>query len=68
MPPEYLDIKSPSDDGNEFCERAKKYHMLLVPGEGFGMKEYVRLSFCVDSEKIEKSIDVFKKLMDEYKL
>ena len=64
----YLFIKSPSDDGNEFCERAKKYHMLLVPGEGFGMKEYVRLSFCVDSEKIEKSIDVFKKLMDEYKL
>ena len=42
--------------------------MLLVPGEGFGMKEYVRLSFCVDTEKIEKSIDVFKKLMDEYNL
>ena len=64
----YMFIKSPSGDGNEFCERAKKYHMLLVPGEGFGMKEYVRLSFCVDTEKIEKSIDVFKKLMDEYNL
>ena len=64
----YMFIKSPSGDGNEFCERAKKYHMLLVPGEGFGMKEYVRLSFCVDTEKIEKSIDVFKRLMDEYNL
>ena len=64
----YMFIKSPSGDGNEFCERAKKYHMLLVPGEGFGMKEYVRLSFCVDTEKIEKSIDVFNKLMDEYNL
>ena len=62
----YMFIKSPNDDGVDFCERAKKYHMLLVPGEGFGMKEYVRLSFCVETEKIEKSIDVFKKLISEY--
>ena len=40
--------------------------MLLVPGEGFGMKEYVRLSFCVETEKIEKSIDIFKKIISEY--
>ncbi len=62
----YMFIKSPNDDGVDFCERAKKYHMLLVPGEGFGMKEYVRLSFCVETEKIEKSIDIFKKLISEY--
>ena len=62
----YMFIKSPNNDGADFCERAKKYHMLLVPGEGFGMKEYVRLSFCVETEKIEKSIDIFKKLISEY--
>ena len=62
----YMFIKSPNNDGYDFCERAKKYNMLLVPGEGFGMKEYVRLSFCVETEKIEKSIDVFKKLISEY--
>ena len=62
----YMFIKSPNDDGYDFCERAKKYHMLLVPGEGFGMKEYVRLSFCVETGKIEKSIDIFKKLISEY--
>ena len=62
----YMFIKSPNDDGYDFCERAKKYHMLLVPGEGFGMKEYVRLSFCVETKKIEKSIDIFKKLISEY--
>lgn len=62
----YMFIKSPNNDGYDFCERAKKYHMLLVPGEGFGMKEYVRLSFCVETEKIEKSIDIFKKLISEY--
>lgn len=62
----YMFIKSPNNDGADFCERAKKYHMLLVPGEGFGMKEYVRLSFCVETKKIEKSIDVFKKIISEY--
>ena len=62
----YMFIKSPNNDGYDFCERAKKYHMLLVPGEGFGMKEYVRLSFCVETKKIEKSIDIFKKLISEY--
>ena len=62
----YMFIKSPNNDGVDFCERAKKYNMLLVPGEGFGMKEYVRLSFCVETEKIEKSIDAFKKLISEY--
>jgi len=62
----YMFIKSPNDDGVDFCERAKKYNMLLVPGEGFGMKEYVRLSFCVETKKIEKSIDVFKKIISEY--
>lgn len=62
----YMFIKSPNDDGVDFCERAKKYNMLLVPGEGFGMKEYVRLSFCVETGKIEKSIDIFKKLISEY--
>lgn len=63
----YMFIQSPDKDGDDFCKRAKKYNMLLVPGEGFGMKDYVRLSFCVDSVKIEKSLDVFKKLMDEYR-
>ena len=63
----YMFIQSPNKNGNDFYERAKKYNMLLVPGEGFGMNDYVRLSFCVETEKIEKSINVFKMLMDEYK-
>ena len=62
----YMFIKSPNNDGKDFCERAKKHNMLLVPGEGFGMKEYARLSFCVDTEKIEKSINIFRELISEY--
>lgn len=64
----YMFIKSPNNDGKDLCERAKKYNMLLVPGDSFGMKEYVRLSFCVDTEKIEKSINIFRKLISEHDL
>lgn len=63
----YMFIQSPNKDGEDFCERAKKYNMLLVPGDGFGMRDYARLSFCADSKKIEKSIDIFKKLIEGYK-
>lgn len=61
----YMFIETPEKDGEAFCERAKKYDLLLVPGIGFGTKEYVRLAYCVDTQKIEKSIAVFKKLIEE---
>lgn len=63
----YMFIQSPSKDAAEFAERAKKYDMLVVPGVGFGAKDYMRLSYCVDTEKIEKAIPIFEKLMEEYK-
>ncbi len=63
----YLFVKSPEKDAAAFCEKAKKYDLLLVPGEGFGCPEYVRISYCVSYEMIEKSLPYFKKLIEEYK-
>lgn len=63
----YLFVKSPEKDAAAFCEKAKKYDILLVPGEGFGCPEYVRISYCVSYEMIEKSLPYFKKLIEEYK-
>ncbi len=62
----YLFIKSPQKDAAAFCEKAKKYDLLLVPGEDFGCPEYVRISYCVSYEMIEKSLPYFKKLIEEY--
>ena len=31
----YLDVKALEEDANAFCERAKKYELLLVPGDDF---------------------------------
>ncbi len=63
----YLFIKSPEADANAFCERAKKYELLLVPSDSFGYPGYVRISYCVSTEQIEKSLPYFKKLIEEYK-
>lgn len=70
VPPDgafYLFVKSPEPDANAFCERAKKYELLLVPSDDFGCKGYVRISYCVTAEQIEKSLPAFKALIEEYK-
>lgn len=70
VPPDgafYLFVKSPEPDANAFCERAKKYELLLVPSDDFGCEGYVRISYCVTTEQIERSLPAFKALIEEYK-
>ena len=63
----YLFIKSPSGDATEFCERAKKYEILIVPSDDFGYPGYARLAYCVTTEQIERAIPAFEKLANSYK-
>lgn len=63
----YLFLKAPDGDSEKFSEKAKEHDLLLVPGTSFGAPTHLRLSFCVETEKIEKSIPIFKKLLEEYK-
>ena len=69
-PPEgafYLFVKSPEEDANVFCEKAKKYELLLVPSDSFGVKGFVRIAYCVSRKTITDSIPAFRALMEEYK-
>ncbi len=63
----YLFPKCLEDDDYAFCERAKKYDLLLVPGKDFGCPGYFRAAYCIKTETIEKSLPLFKKLAAEYK-
>ncbi len=63
----YLFVKAMEEDSRAFCEKAKKYELLLVPGDSFGYPGYIRISYCVSTEMIEKSLPSFKKLSEEYK-
>ena len=70
VPPDgafYLFVKSPEEDATAFCERAKKYELLLVPSDDFGCKGYVRICYCVSTEQIERALPSFKALIEEYK-
>lgn len=62
----YLFVKTPCGDAAEFCRRAKKYEILVVPSDSFGCEGYVRISYCVEYETIEKSLPAFKALIEEY--
>lgn len=64
----YLFMKSPEEDASAFCEKAKKYNLLLVPSDSFGFPGYVRISYCVSTDMIERSLPSFKKLSEEYNL
>lgn len=62
----YLFVKSPEPDANAFSEKAKKYEILFVPSDDFGMEGFVRISYCVSTKQIERSLPSFKKLAEEY--
>ena len=64
----YLWMKSPVEDDKVFCEAAKKYHLLIVPGSSFAGPGYVRLAYCVSYETICNSLGQFEKLAEEYGL
>lgn len=63
----YLFPKSPIDNDVKFCEDAKKFNILAVPGSTFGCPGYFRLSYCISYEKVEKSLKAFDNLMKLYK-
>lgn len=62
----YLFPRSLEPDAKAFCERAKKFDLLLVPGDDFGCPGHVRISYCVKTEQIERALPMFKKLAEEY--
>ena len=61
----YLFIKAPGGDANAFSEKAKQKDLLVVPGDGFGCPGYFRVCYCVSLDLIERSLPIFKALIEE---
>lgn len=64
----YLFVKAPTPDEKEFVERAKKYHILMVPGSSFACPGYVRVAYCVSHDTILRALPSFRELAKEYGL
>lgn len=64
----YLFVKAPEGDDKAFAEKCKKYNILVVPGTSFACPGYVRISYCVSYDQIERSLPAFKKVSADYEL
>ena len=64
----YLFVKALEEDAIKFSDVAKEqFELLLVPSDSFGVKGYVRLSYCVSTKQIIDSLPYFEKLYNYYK-
>ncbi len=64
----YLFLKSPEPDAKAFAQRAREKELLLVPSDSFGLGGYVRISYCVPTERIRAALPAFAELAHEYRL
>ena len=62
----YMYPKSLEPDAVAFCNKAKEFDLLLVPGDGFGCPGHFRIAYCVPTEKVQRSLEAFRKLAVYY--
>ena len=62
----YLFPESLEKDDVSFIKTAVKFGILLVPGSGFGIPSYFRLSYAVDKNMAKRSLVAFEKLFNYY--
>ncbi len=63
----YLFVKALEEDANKFCMRARDFELLLVASDSFGCEGFVRISYCVTTEQVEKALPAFKALAESYR-
>jgi aspartate aminotransferase len=61
----YFFPKSPLEDEVEFVKKLADKKVLVVPGRGFGLPGYFRISYCLPDSVIEGSIAGFEKAYHE---
>ena len=62
----YMFPKALEEDSVAFCKKALEYDLVLVPGDSFGAPGFFRMAYCVPTEKVERSLEAFRKLAKAY--
>lgn len=60
----YIFPKALEEDAKIFCQKAKDYDLILVPGDTFGCPGYFRMAYCIDTEKVERSLPALRKFVE----
>ena len=63
----YIFPKALEADANAFCRRARDFDLLLVPSDTFGVEGYVRLAYCIETEKVRRSLPALERLAASYR-
>ena len=61
----YIFPKALEDDAVAFCQKALKYDLVLVPSDSFGVPGYFRMAYCIDTEKVERSLTALRRFVKE---
>lgn len=61
----YIFPKALEEDAKVFCQKALKYDLILVPGDTFGAPGYFRMAYCIDTEKVERSLEALRRFVKE---
>ncbi len=61
----YIFPKALEEDAKAFCRRALAYDLVLVPGDTFGAPGYFRMAYCIDTEKVERSLGALRRFVKE---
>lgn len=64
----YFFPKSPLEDEVEFVKKLAEKKVLVVPGRGFGLPGYFRISYCLPDSVIEGSIAGFEQAYNECRI
>lgn len=63
----YIFPKALEDDSVAFCKKATNYDLVLVPADNFGCPGYFRMAYCIDTEKVERSLPALEEFVkNEY--
>lgn len=63
----YIFPKALEEDSVAFCEKGKKYNFIGVPADSFCAPGYFRLSYCIETEKVERSLTALREFVrNEY--
>ena len=60
----YIFPKALEEDAVAFCTKALKYDLVLVPSDSFGVPGYFRMAYCIDTEKVERSLQALRKFVE----
>ena len=61
----YIFPKCLEEDASAFCFKAAKYDLYLVPSDNFGVPGYFRAAYCIDTEKVKRSLPVFRTFVEK---